>query len=139
MPAADALYGDAGLTLEIAGTQYECDATEIVLEHEEDDRIPATMCEPVPVRHKITITSLSTTVTGSFWTYLWINAGTKNIPFTYVPWGNLTPTPDEPHLTGFIDIPKIKPSLGGEAGTEAFTFEVELLGTKGTEVLRVTA
>jgi hypothetical protein len=139
MAGTDFLSGDAGLTLEIAGVAYECDASSITLAHEEDDRVPNTFCAPVRTRGVFSISALTSTASGSFWTYLWDNAGEKNIAFTYAPHGNDTPSAAQPHFTGFVDIPHTKPDLGGEAGENTYTFETTLVTSKGTEILKVTS
>lgn len=58
----------------------------------------------------------------SFWRYVWDNAGSPAV-VTLAPYGNATPTAEEPHYQATATIAK-KPSIGGEVNSE-FDFEVE--------------
>jgi hypothetical protein len=93
--------------------------------------------------------SLSVTVTqstdpASLCMQLWDNPG-KTVPFVYAPHGNATPTPAQPHFTGFVQIPVTRPTIGGEAAKngKGNTSDVKLLvctadgGTPG-DVNKVT-
>jgi hypothetical protein len=69
-------------------------------------------------------TAIQSMDTASFWTFVWANTGQK-FTYTLAPFGNVTPTADQRHLTGEVIIGP-KPDLGGEANisaNSAFTFD----------------
>ena len=76
-------------------------------------------------QHKLKGTAIQSTETASFWRYVWENSGV-DVPFTLAPHGNDVPTASQPHFIGTVTIGS-KPSIGGDAGTGAFTFEFEWL------------
>jgi hypothetical protein len=118
------------LTLGTPGTDYWHDMTSYELfndEAESDVTTFADAAEGGARQHKLKGTAIQSTAADSFWRYVWANTG-QDVPFTLAPHGNATPTASQPHFIGTVTIGP-KPSLGGEAGTGAFTFEFEWLVT----------
>lgn len=74
-------------------------------------------------QHKLKLTSIQSLDLASFWRMVWESTGT-DVPFTLAPFGNTAPTEAQPHFIGTVTVGP-KPTLGGEAGNSAFTFEVE--------------
>lgn len=77
---------------------------------------------------KLSGTGIQSNDTGSFWEYVWANAG-KDVAFTVAPHGNEVATATQPHYAGTLNIGK-KPSIGGDAGSSGyeFDFEFEVVG-----------
>lgn len=74
-------------------------------------------------QHKLKLNAIQSLATASFWRHVWENSGDE-VPFTLAPFGNEEPTEEQPHFIGTVTIGP-KPTLGGEAGNSAFTFEVD--------------
>lgn len=75
------------------------------------------------------ISAISSTDTDSFWRYVWENTGAE-VPFTYAPHRNETPSETQPHFIGMLTIPA-KPAMGGEAsikGSYSFETRFDLVG-----------
>jgi len=113
----------AQLALEFGGTDYWADATSVVLDNE--DAGAATTFEDASLggarKFFFTISAIQSTTASSFWNYVWANTG-EVVAYTYAPWGNATPTADQPHFTGTVKI-GAKPAIGGDAGVNnEFTF-----------------
>lgn len=112
---------------EVDGVDYAGDITSIVLENEAADADVTTFADAAAggaVEWKFSITAVQSTDTGSLWNYLWTAAGDTDVPFTYGPQGNETPSTAKPHFTGTLDLGP-KPSIGGDADA-TWTFDVEL-------------
>jgi len=116
------------LTLDIDGSEYNCDATSITLLNEEsDDNDAVTFCEAGAgsnVTWYLDITAVVSTDADSLWTYLWDNAGTTGVAFEFAPFGNATPTATQPHFTGTVELPS-EPAIGGDPSA-SWTFETRL-------------
>lgn len=102
------------------------DTTSAVLDNEDADEDTVTFkdaSEPGgAVTEYLEIAGIQSTDTESFWTWLWDHAGDE-VPFTYAPHGNETPTANQPHFIGTVRIGP-RPTLGGEAGRDnTYTFE----------------
>lgn len=74
-------------------------------------------------QHKLKGTAIQSTATTSLWDYVWENTG-EDVAFTLAPHGNAVASIAQPHFVGTLTIGP-KPSLGGEAGPGAFTFDFE--------------
>jgi len=129
MPASRKIHGNK-LKLEIDGVDHWCDATSVVLEHEEADEDVTTFCEVDeggPRQWFFTISLIASLQEGSFWRTLWEQTG-NTLPFVYSPEGTETPTPDSPHFTGQLVVGP-KPSIGGEAGaTQVVEVRLDVVG-----------
>lgn len=132
-----------GLTFEIDSVEYNCDATSVVLEHEETDadQDTVTFCDAASASAGLqwffTIDAVTSTSTDSLWTYLWDNAGTESVAFTFAPHANATASATEPHFTGTVTLPE-KPSIGGQADS-TWTFNIRIDLTEGTEPTKEVA
>lgn len=125
MPGSNRIKG-AALGLTVGGIDYWADALSVVFDNEEADSSAVTFADAAAGgarQHFVTISAIQSGQTGSLWRYAWANTGTT-VAYKYAPHGNVTPTSDQPHLTGTLVIGP-KPALGGEAGAKnEFTFEV---------------
>lgn len=67
--------------------------------------------------YAVNITLVQDAAAGSLWSQVWDNAGT-DVAFVVRPYGNATPTTDQPHFTGTCTITE---PAGDFLGTEANT------------------
>jgi hypothetical protein len=126
------------LTLTIGGVDYAMDVTAITLENEESAAGVTTFEDAAAGGARqfyFTGTAIQSTDEDSFWTELWEQATRTGISYVYAPWGNETPTADQPHFTGDDLELGPKPFIGGEAGADnEFTFEFRFdLGSEPTK------
>ncbi len=69
--------------------------------------------------------AVQSTDVDSLWDYIWENAGTEVVAYTYAPHGNAVASAAQPHFTGTLTIGP-PPTIGGEAGKEnTYTFEFQ--------------
>lgn len=114
------------LTLGTPGVDYWADITQYELNNDEADSDVTTFEDAAgggARQYKLTGTAIQSTDLASFWRYVWENTG-EEVPFTLAPHGNTVATAAQPHFVGLVTIGP-KPTIGGEAGTGAFTFEFE--------------
>ena len=114
------------LELGTPGTDYWADLTAYTLDNEEADADVTTFEDASnggAVDDVLSGTAIQSTDSASFWTYVWENVG-EEVPFTLAPHGNAVATAAQPHFLGTVKIGK-RPTLGGEAGEGAFTFDFE--------------
>ena len=114
------------LTLGTPGTDYWADITKYELGNTEADSDVVTFADAADGgarQYTLTGSATQSTDAASFWRYVWTNTG-EDVPFTLAPHGNELPTEAQPHFIGTVTI-GAKPTLGGEAGTGAFTFDFE--------------
>lgn len=90
--------------------------------------------------YSLHLTFVQDAASGSLWDRIWSHAG-EDVDVIVRPYGNATPTAEQPHFTGTVTI--VEPDgviLGGEADastTQRFTVDVEWLFTE--KPTRVTA
>lgn len=121
-----AKYKGKDLSLTFEGEQVNDEITAVVLNNEEADADAVTFAEIAggdAVQWFFEITSVSDYGTGSFWTFLWENAG-ATVDYVFRPYGNTTASAAQPHFTGSAVVVS-KPPIGGTAN-ETFTFETRL-------------
>lgn len=114
------------LTLGTPGVDYWADITNYSLSNGEADSDVTTFSDAAEGgsrQYKLTGSAIQSTEAASFWRYAWSNTG-EDVPFVLAPHGNEVPSETEPHFIGTVTIGP-KPSIGGEAGTGAFTFDFE--------------
>lgn len=115
------------LALEIDGEDYWAEITSYLLTREDSDDDVVTFkdaSEGETQDEKLQITAVQSTDSASFWRTVWDNVG-EEVTFKIAPNGNETPSENQPHITGTVEIPR-RPDLGGEAGrNNTHTFEVE--------------
>lgn len=114
------------LKLGSPATDHWADTTAVTLENEEASSDTVTFedaAHPGGARQEfLSITGIQSTDPTSLWSYLWDHAG-EDVPFTYAPHGNATPSTAQPHFIGTATI-GARPTIGGEAGREnTYTFE----------------
>lgn len=121
----DRIYGNK-LSFIIDGKEYNTDLTSYLLEPGEADSKKRTFAEVAKgagVKWTMKLSALQSTTTASLWRAIWDKSG-KEVDYVIAPFGNDTPTEAQPHFKGKVKIGR-KPSLGGDAGEEEFTFETE--------------
>lgn len=119
-------YKGKDLSLLFGTKEVNVEATSVNLNNEEADTDAVTFAELAsgnPVQWFFEIEAVADYAEGSFWDYLWDNAG-STVTFTYKPYGNATASTTQPHFTGSATIVS-KPPVGG-AANETFTFEARL-------------
>lgn len=116
----------AALALSFGGTDYWADTSSVEIDNEDASGDVVTfgdVADGGAVQWFFTIGATQSTQTGSFWRYVWANAG-QSAAFRYAPHGNEVATADQPHFLGTVKIGK-KPKIGGPAGQNTtFAFEV---------------
>lgn len=124
-------YDGRNLSFTVKSQEFNADGTQVTFEPEEAEEESVTFAELGAGRAAqwtINITGLADYGSGTFWSMLWEQAGNE-ISFTFKPYGNNTPSQQQPHFTGKC-IPDLKPPLGGQAG-ETWTYETALRVTDG--------
>lgn len=129
MPAPAVVDG-TGLVLTFAGVDYACSITEWEVRSEDAADDTVTFCEIADgsgYDYFLTVSSLSATVSGSLWRFLWQNPGLKSVAYVLKPHGNAAASTAQPHLSGTLTVPGGMPALGHEANKVATrnTFETE--------------
>lgn len=110
------------------------DTTSVVLDREEAEDDVVTFHDASQpggaMQEFLQITAIQSTDPDSLWSYIWEHTG-EEIPFTFAPHGNETPSATQPHLLGTCRIGP-RPAIGGEAGrNNTYTFETrwDVVGT----------
>lgn len=116
-----------GLTLGTPGTTVWEDIMSLELNSEDPDEPTFGDVANGVAKWLLSGSAKQSTEVGSFWDYVWENAG-QRVAYTYAVHGNTTPTATQPHFVGFVYIGR-KPKLGGEVNAEySFDFEWECDG-----------
>ena len=136
-----AQIGTRKLKLEVDGVERYAEVSNVAIRSAESDSDFVTFQQASQGGGRdyvLAITMAQDAATGSLWSEVWDNAGDE-IPVVVMPYGNATPSANEPHFEATATI--IEPDgdlLGGEAdkSTSArFTIEVEWpLTAKPTKV-----
>lgn len=114
--APEAVRGNAGIFLTVAGTDYDADVKSIDLTPEDRDDSDVTFAEAAAGDVAVTsanVTAIQSTKAGSLWRYLWDNPGDE-VAVVYGPHGNALPTADKPHFLFTVKLGN-RPAIGGEA------------------------
>lgn len=86
---------------------------------------PGNFCDPYPGASDRSFflegEAVQKTDSDGLWRLCWSEAGTR-YPVRIAPYGNETPTTDQPHFVGEITL-AAPPTLGGEASRRAWAFE----------------
>jgi len=134
--ASKRIYGLA-LILTLGGVDYMADIKEYELAFEDADSDDLTFAEAAAGggdKAKLTIKAIQSTDTESFWTYVWKNAGAKDVAVAIAPHGNATPTASQPHIVGPVNIGN-RPNAGGKADPKSsYEFEIEWDATIAREL-----
>lgn len=114
------------LTLGTPGVDVWADITSYSLEPKEADSDTTTFEDASKgggVDWLLKLSGIQSTDAESFWMMCWEQSG-EEVPFTLAPHGNTVASATQPHFVGTVTI-GMKPKIGGDAGTGAFTFDVE--------------
>jgi hypothetical protein len=127
MATSQKITGKAKLTLKLGtpAVDHYADITSYTLTNEEADSDVITFADVENGggrQELLNLTAIQSLATGSFWRMVWEKTGT-DAAFTLAPYGNATPTANQPHIVGTVTIGP-RPDLGGEAGaSNTFTFD----------------
>ena len=112
------------IKFKIAGTDYACDATSVVLELGDAPGDVQTFCETrVGGEWALTLDGITSGDSTSLYQVLWANFG-STATFTIAPNGNATATTDEPHYEGTVVFDQLPPL--NLTSNEVSTFSVPL-------------
>lgn len=121
-----AKYKGNNLSLMFGTKEVKVEATSVLLTNEEADNDAVTFADVAAggaVQWYFEIEAVADYGDGTFWDYLWENAG-NTVAFTFKPYGNTTASVSQPHFTGNVTLGP-KPSIGGQAG-EVFTYSTRM-------------
>lgn len=125
------------LTLTVDGLDVQCIASTVLLDAEamDDDLVTFTDKENGDdLTWFISITALPDLAPGTFWSLLWDTLPFTPLDFTLRPYGNGSPTADQPHLTGQVYVDR-RPPVGGDAQV-AWWFDCRLTCVERPAVVR---
>jgi hypothetical protein len=128
-----------GITFTYDGVEYQCDLTSVVLEKTAGDSAETdgtvTFCDvgtssadgDVWVMNITALQSTDYTPEKALHALIWDLAKVGGeMAFVFAPHGNATATQNQPHFTGSVLVKEGGyPSVGGEAGEDAWTFDYE--------------
>lgn len=118
------------IKFKIAGTDYACDATSVVLELNDAPGDVQTFCETrVGGEWALTLDGITSGDSTSLYQVLWTNFG-STATFVIAPNGNATATTDEPHYEGTVVFDQLPPLnlTSNEVSTFSVTLEVKNTG-----------
>lgn len=127
------------LSLELDNAEYNLDISEYEYSEEDKDSGTITFADAAggsTSSGKLKCVFIQSLDSDSLHQVLMDNPGKTEVPFTLAPFGNDTPTTSQPHFTGTLNFPRLRPSLGIKAGEADATSEVEF---KVTSWKKVTA
>jgi hypothetical protein len=97
------------IKFKIAGTDYACDATSVVLELGDQPGDVQTFCEVrVGGEWTLTLDGITSGESTSLYQILWANFG-STATFVIAPNGNTTPSTDQPHYEGTVVFDQLPP------------------------------
>lgn len=124
-----AAVGTRLLQVEIDGDEFSLELTSAKLSAADSDSDTVTFADAAAGGAKdytLNFTAVQDASADSLWTKIFDNAG-DDVACTFIPYGNATPSVDEPHFTFNANIPAPDGDfLGGDANsstTEKFTFD----------------
>lgn len=118
------------IKFKIAGTDYACDATSVVLELGDAPGDVQTFCETrVGGEWALTLDGITSGDSTSLYQVLWANFG-STATFVIAPNGNTTPTAEEPHYEGTVVFDQLPPLnlTSNEVSTFSVTLQVRNTG-----------
>lgn len=127
----------SALSLTFDELEVNCSTTSVVLDVEKSDADRVTFDDVISGLDWVwyfVVTGLPDYGPGTFWSLLWETPAFTPIPFLFAPYNNSSPTPEQPHFSGFVTIDQ-RPPLGGDAGAR-WTFGTRLTCTQ--QPVRVT-
>jgi len=112
------------IKFKIAGTDYACDATSVVLELGDAPGDVQTFCEVrVGGEWTLTLDGITSGEATSLYQILWENFG-STATFVIAPNGNTTPSTDQPHYEGTVVFDQLPPL--NLTSNEVVSFSVDL-------------
>jgi hypothetical protein len=118
------------IKFQIAGTDYACDATSVVLELGDAPGDVQTFCETrVGGEWALTLDGITSGDSTSLYQVLWTNFG-STATFVIAPNGNTSPSASEPHYEGTVVFDQLPPLnlTSNEVSTFSVTLEVKNTG-----------
>ena len=118
------------LTIGAPGSEYAADLTSYSIENEAADSDTVTFEDAASGGGRqffLRGAAVQSLDSASFWAYCWDNAGDTDVPYTLAPFGNASPTAEQPHFTGTLTLGP-KPKISAEASTSqtsSSTFDYE--------------
>ena len=128
--AASSRIKAQNIKFKIAGTDYACDATSVVLELGDAPGDVQTFCETrVGGEWALTLDGITSGDSTSLYQVLWANFG-STATFVIAPNGNTTPTAEEPHYEGTVVFDQLPPLnlTSNEVSTFSVTLQVRNTG-----------
>jgi hypothetical protein len=128
--AASSRIKAQNIKFKIAGTDYACDATSVVLELGDAPGDVQTFCETrVGGEWALTLDGIISGDEDSLYQVLWTNFG-STASFSIAPNGNTVPSIDEPHYDGTVVFDQLPPLnlTSNEVATFSVTLEVKNTG-----------
>lgn len=127
MALTNGIYKGKGLSLTIAGTEYNMDVRGVSLTSEDKEVITFADLSSGARKWTLNVTAMFDAATGALWRYVWDNAGTDDVAFILKPYGNSVASATQPHITGTLSINN-KPDFPADANSASeveFAFEVD--------------
>lgn len=112
------------LALNLDGVEFFTDISKCVLDNEEKSGGVTTFEDASKGEDRtffFDLTAIQSTDPTSFWSQCWDHSG-EDVTFIYAPHGNAVATAAQPHFIGILTI-GAKPSIGGEAGPNEYSFD----------------
>ncbi|ALD74580.1 hypothetical protein [Trueperella pyogenes] len=121
----------AALSLMIEEKEYMADISSWKLGEEEKDQGTRTFGDQIGGgQSKLTVETIQSLAATSLHQVVWDNPGKTGVAFTLAPAGNKKATAEQPHYTGKLNFPKLRPEIGLEAGAEDATSSIEFIVTE---------
>lgn len=123
--ASKRLNGSA-LSLTIDSKEHMADIASYTITDEERDEGTRTFGDGAGGgQAKLTVETIQSLAAESLHQIVWDNPGRTDVAFKLAPAGNKSPSTAEPHFTGTLDFPALRPELGLEAGAKDGTTQIE--------------
>jgi hypothetical protein len=117
------------IKFKIAGTDYACDATSVVLELGDAPGDVQTFCEVrVGGEWALNLEGITSGEETSLYQILWNNFG-STATFVIAPNGNTTPTTDQPHYEGTVVFDELPPLNLTSNEVSTFTISLQVKNT----------
>lgn len=114
------------LSLTIDSKEHMSDIASYTITDEERDEGTRTFGDGAAGgQPKLTVETIQSLAAESLHQIVWDHPGRTDVPFKLAPAGNKAATAEEPHFTGTLDFPTLRPELGMEAGARDATTSIE--------------
>lgn len=112
------------LSLKLDGTEYMAEISEWKKTDSEKDSGTVTFDNKGGVNETISVTIIQSLDAAALMMQVYNNPGKRDVPFTLAPAGNEDATQNQPHITGKLNFPKLRPEMGQKAGEKDGTTEI---------------